>query len=125
MNYSLTKTDNKKEKDKGVLITALRRLVPLMAEEKRAVSVAIIAVMVTAASMLVVPIIIAHIVDVYMVNKDFSGVLLFSGLSLSYSSPVCFQITFRSKPWGEWADVFFLICGIKYLTSFRSCLSFL
>ena len=34
-NYSLTKTDIEKEKQKGVLKTAWRRLVPLMAEEKK------------------------------------------------------------------------------------------
>lgn len=80
MNYSLTKTDIAKEKEKSVLSTAWRRLVPLMAEEKRSVTIAIIAILVSSAATLVVPIIIAHIVDVYMVNKDFHGVLSFSGL---------------------------------------------
>ena len=80
MNYSLTKTDIAKEKEKSVLSTAWHRLVPLMAEEKHSVTIAIIAILVSSAATLVVPIIIAHIVDVYMVNKDFHGVLLFSGL---------------------------------------------
>ena len=80
MNYSLTKTDIEKENQKGVLITAWRRLVPLMAEEKFTVTVAVIAILISAATTLIVPIIIAHIVDVYMVNKNFQGVLMFSGL---------------------------------------------
>ena len=80
MNYSLAKTDIEKEKQKGVLATALRRLVPLMAEEKRSVVIALCAIIVSSAVSLAVPIIIAHIVDSYIVGKNFHGVLLFSGL---------------------------------------------
>jgi len=68
MNYSLTKTDIAKEKEKRVLVTAWRRLFPLMAEEKKPVTVALVAIMVSAVVSLVVPIIIAHIVDVYIVG---------------------------------------------------------
>jgi len=80
MDYSLSKTDIEKEKQKGVLVTAWRRLVPLMSEEATPVTVSIIAILVSAAVSLVVPIIIAHIVDVYIVGKNFHGVLMFSVL---------------------------------------------
>ncbi|MFA7208767.1 MAG: ABC transporter ATP-binding protein [Parcubacteria group bacterium] len=80
MDYSLAKTDIAKEKNKSVLATAWRRLVPLMKEENRAVTIAILAALVSSAAALVVPIIIAHIVDVYIVGKNFHGVLVFSGL---------------------------------------------
>jgi len=80
MNYSLSKTDIEKEKQKGVLATAWRRLLPLMSEEAAPVTISIIAILVSAAVSLVVPIIIAHIVDVYIVGKNFHGVLMFSGL---------------------------------------------
>lgn len=80
MDYSLTKTDIEKEKQKGVLTTAWRRLVPLMAEEKRSVAISIVAILVSSTVSLVVPIIIAHIVDVSIIGKNFHGVLLFSGL---------------------------------------------
>ncbi len=80
MDYSLSKTDIEKEKQKGVLITAWRRLVPLMAEEKSSLIIALIAILVNSAATLVVPIIIAYIVDVYFINKNFHGVLMFSGL---------------------------------------------
>lgn len=80
MDYSLTKTDIEKEKKKGVLATAWRRLVPLLAEEGRPVVIAIIAILFTSAATLIVPIIIAHIVDTYIITKNFSGVLLYSGL---------------------------------------------
>ena len=79
-NYSLTKTDLEKEKEKRVLVTAWRRLVPLMAEEKKPVAVALVAIVVSAIVSLVVPIIIAHIVDVYIVGKNFHGVATFSGI---------------------------------------------
>lgn len=78
MNYSLTKTDIAKEKEKSVLATAWKRLVPLMKEEGRAVSVAIVATLVNSAVALVVPIIIAHAVDDYITKGDFHGVLVLS-----------------------------------------------
>ena len=85
MDYSLTKTDIAKEKEKGVLATALKRLLPLMAEEGKAVALAVVAILVTSATTLIVPILIAHIVDTYFVNKDFHGVLVYSGwLSLIF-----------------------------------------
>src|ERR1035437_3818720 len=80
MNYSLTKTDIAKEKEKSVLTTAWLRLVPLMAQERNSVVISIIAILISSAVSLVVPIIVAHIVDVYIVGKNFHGVLLFSGL---------------------------------------------
>jgi len=83
MDYSLTKTDLAKEKEKSVLLTAWKRLVPLMREEGRAVSFAIVAILVSSAVTLSVPIIIARAVDDYMVNGDFHGVLALSLVLLS------------------------------------------
>ena len=80
MNYSLTKTDIEKEKEKGVLITAWRRLVPLLAEERRSVAIALVAIFASEAATLLVPIIVAHVVDTYFVSKDFHGILIFSGV---------------------------------------------
>ena len=81
-NYSLNKTDIVKEKDKGVLITAWRRLVPLMAKERKSVIVALIAIFISSAATLIVPIIIGSIVDKYIQTKNFSGVLHYSYLLL-------------------------------------------
>lgn len=78
MDYSLTKTDSRKEKEKSVLATAWRRLVPLMAEERRSVMISISAIVVSSVVSLLVPIIIAHIVDASIVGKNFHGVLSFS-----------------------------------------------
>lgn len=80
MNYSLTKTDIEKEKQKGVLSTAFKRLVPLMAEEKKPVMIAFVAIFLTSATTLAVPIIIARIVDVFIAGKNFGGVLAFSSI---------------------------------------------
>ena len=79
-NYSLNKTDIAKEKDKGVLITAWRRLVPLMAQEGKPVTIAIIAILISSAVTLATPIIIGHIVDAYIQTKNFHGVIMFGGL---------------------------------------------
>ena len=82
-NYSLSKTDIEKEKQKGVLATAWRRLVPLMSEESTPVTISIIAILVSSAVSLAVPFIIAHIVDVFIVGKNFQGVVMFSGLLIA------------------------------------------
>jgi len=79
-DYSLNKTDIAKEKEKGVLITAWKRLVPLMKEEGSSVILALISILISSASMLVVPILIGHIVDVYLQSKNFHGVLVFSSI---------------------------------------------
>jgi len=79
-NYSLNKTDIEHEKDKGVLVTAWKRLVPLMKEEGGSVVLALITIFISSAAMLVVPILIGHIVDVYLQSKNFHGVLVFSGI---------------------------------------------
>ncbi len=80
MNYSLIKTDLEKEKQKGVLKTAWRRLFPLMTEEKSSVILALFAILVSSIVSLLVPIIIAHIIDAYITEKNFQGVLSFSEL---------------------------------------------
>ncbi len=79
MNYSLTKTDIEKEHEKGVLSTAWHRLVPLLREEGRSVAIAIGAILVTSAAALIVPVIIARVVDVYITHGDYGGVLMLSG----------------------------------------------
>ncbi len=81
-NYSLTKNDIAKESEKGVLLIAWRRLVPLMAKEGRSVTIATITILLSSATMLITPIIIGKAVDVYIAHKDFHGVLI-SALFLS------------------------------------------
>jgi ATP-binding cassette subfamily B protein len=82
INYRLKKADEEKEHEKGVLGTALRRLLPLMKEESRSVIIALVAIFITSAATLVAPVIIAYTVDTYIARHDFSGVLRFSALLL-------------------------------------------
>ena len=91
MNYKLNTNDNQ-EGGKGTLKKALTRLVPLMKDEKKNVVVSLIATLVSSASALVAPIILAHVVDTYIVHKDFHGVLVFSSyLFLIYIASVIAQ----------------------------------
>jgi len=78
MNYSLAKTDNKKEKEKSVLKTMRQRLFPLLKEEGRSVTIAMVAIFIDAVVSLLIPFLIAHIVDFFIVGKDFHGVVSFS-----------------------------------------------
>lgn len=82
MDYSLTRTDMAKEKEKSVLSTAWKRLVPLMREEGRSVALAIAAIVVSSAVTLSVPIIIARVVDVSVATGDFGGVVRYSAVLL-------------------------------------------
>jgi ATP-binding cassette, subfamily B, bacterial len=64
------------------IVSALRRLAPLMAGEKQSVGLAFLAIIVSSASSLLAPVIISRAVDVYIRNRDFGGVLLLSALLL-------------------------------------------
>ncbi len=82
MNYKLSKADDVQEREKGVLGTAVRRLLPLMREEKLSVAIALIAIFITSASTLIAPVLIAHTIDAYIENRSFGGVLEFSSILL-------------------------------------------
>ena len=82
MNYKLNQADQAAEREKGVLGTAMRRLLPLMKGEMRAVSIALVAILISSASTLLAPVIIAHTVDAYIQTKDFMGVTEFSTILL-------------------------------------------
>jgi ATP-binding cassette, subfamily B, bacterial len=60
-----------------------RRLSPLLADEKRTVALAFIAMMVTSGSSLLAPVVIGHVVDTAIRDRDFNGVLLFAGFLLA------------------------------------------
>jgi ATP-binding cassette subfamily B protein len=54
---------------------ALRRLTPVMADQRRSVVAAFVATIVASGASLVAPIIIGRTVDTYIQNRDFTGVL--------------------------------------------------
>jgi ATP-binding cassette subfamily B protein len=78
--YALTKAANQAQSE--TIGSALSRLVPLMADEWRSVSVAFLAILITSGSSLVAPLIIGHTVDTYIQGGDFPGVLRMSALLL-------------------------------------------
>jgi ATP-binding cassette subfamily B protein len=80
MNYALNNSNQGQAK--GTLKTALKRIVPLMAGEKKNVLMAFSAIVISSASNLIGPIIIAYTVDHFIQTKNFQGVLMFSGLLL-------------------------------------------
>ncbi len=79
MKYTLN--NQSKGQDTGVLKTAFKRLIPLMAEERNKSLSALLAIIVTSAATLLAPVIIGHAIDTYIVQKNFSG-LAFSTLGL-------------------------------------------
>jgi ATP-binding cassette subfamily B protein len=62
-------------KDKGTLLRAAKSLTPLLGDEKGNLIVAMFAILANAVATLIAPVIIAHAVDVYITNKQISGVL--------------------------------------------------
>ncbi len=64
------------------ILASLARLLPLMATERKRVTTACIAVVVSSLAGLVGPLIIAHTIDTYISNGQFAGVLRFAALLL-------------------------------------------
>jgi ATP-binding cassette subfamily B protein len=64
------------------ILTALGRLLPLMATERKSVTTAFVAVVISALAGLIGPLIIAYTVDTHIRAGDFSGVLRFAALLL-------------------------------------------
>ncbi len=80
MKYSLAKPEGKGPKPK--LSVAVKRLLPLLADEKRTVIIGFAAIVATSFLALVTPLIIGHVVDTYIRNGDFGGVMKFAALLL-------------------------------------------
>ena len=79
MNYKL-KTDNNEQK--GLFRTAFDRLMPFLANEKKNMFVAFVAVLVSSAATLYAPILISDIIDKYIQTSNIRGVLIFSAILL-------------------------------------------
>jgi ATP-binding cassette subfamily B protein len=80
-NYTLNK-DDKAQLSAPPLGTALKRLYPLLADDKALVARAFVAMLVSSASNLLGPTIIGRTVDIYIQNRDFRGVLINSAILL-------------------------------------------
>jgi ATP-binding cassette subfamily B protein len=65
------------------VVSALRRLVPLMADERRLVGLALLAVIVSSLTSLLAPVIISHTVDRYIQGRNFAGVMQWAAILLA------------------------------------------
>lgn len=81
MNYTLNSTEVGKTK-KVSAWASFKKLGPILAEEKKNIILAFVAIILTSASTLFGPVIISHTIDTYVMNKDFQGILIFSGFLL-------------------------------------------
>jgi ATP-binding cassette, subfamily B, bacterial len=80
--------------------SALRRLVPLMADERRFVVQALVAVTITTATSLLAPAIISHTVDTYIQNRNYTGVLQFSAILLGVFVVGLFSTYYQTQRMG-------------------------
>jgi ATP-binding cassette subfamily B protein len=98
-SYQLSKSSDPL-KDQVSVPAALRRLAPLMSDEKASVWLAFIAVVVTSATSLLGPAIIALAVDSYIQKGDFNGVLLCAAAYLGNSVCNLFGGYFQTQRMG-------------------------
>jgi len=80
MNYTLNKAAQPGQKTSAV--DAFKKLWPLLAEEKRVLAFAAIAIGVNSGLTLVTPLVVGHAIDTFIVTKQFGGVLASSGILL-------------------------------------------
>ena len=78
MNYKLNNTSGANQK--GGTVLALKGLLPLLAKEKKDLSIALVGILFNSGATLIAPVIIAHTIDTYIVTKNFGGVLMASGV---------------------------------------------
>ncbi|MHB1316334.1 MAG: ABC transporter ATP-binding protein [Minisyncoccota bacterium] len=79
MNYNLNKTEAYK---KTSMWQAVKKMWPLVVEEKKIMLAALVAVITGSLLSLVAPRLIAHTIDIYIIGNDYDGVLHFAGIIL-------------------------------------------
>lgn len=78
MNYTLNPKENKKIEN-GVIDT-VKKLVPLLKQEKDSIIKGFFTIIVNSLLSLVSPVLIGYTIDTYIQNKDYNGVLRFSAI---------------------------------------------
>lgn len=73
MNYDLNKIS--KEQQKTSTFAGLKKLLQLIAHEKRTLIIAVFAILINSTLNLLGPLIIGHTIDEYVTQKDYSGVI--------------------------------------------------
>ncbi len=82
MNYNLSKPAGQPEQKKGGP-SAFKKLLPLLAEEKKHLRLAFTAIFINSGLHLVAPMLIGHTIDTYIRTRQYHGVLVFSGILLA------------------------------------------
>ncbi len=80
MNYDLNKFSEQQEKTST--LRALKRLLALIAHEKRNLWLALIAILINASVNLFGPLLIGHAIDKFVIPGNYHGVLVYSGILL-------------------------------------------
>lgn len=78
MNYNLNQISGKKEKKSTFAV--LKKLLQLIAHERKNLLLAFIALVINSALLLLSPLIIGYTIDNYITTRQFNGVLLYSGI---------------------------------------------
>jgi ATP-binding cassette subfamily B protein len=78
MNYNLNQVSGKEEKKSTFAV--LKKLLQLIAHERKNLSIAFVAIIVNSALLLLSPLIIGHTIDNYISSKQFNGVLYYSSI---------------------------------------------
>lgn len=82
MKYTLNTASSRSEGKKTGTLAAFKKLFPLLAKEKKILTLAFAAIIINSILNLLAPVLIGHTVDTYIITKEYSGVLLFSGILL-------------------------------------------
>lgn len=98
MNYNLNQLAQQKQK--ASTYAALKSLLQLIAHERRNLLLALVAILLNATLNLLGPYLIGHTIDTYVVNKQYHGVLVFSGILLSMYLLALFTSYFQTKLMG-------------------------
>ena len=77
MKYTLNTTTQIGERKKGV-VSVIKSLWPLLLTEKRRLILALLAILINSGFTLIAPILIGHVIDTYIISKNFHGVIVFS-----------------------------------------------
>ena len=78
MNYKLNKPPDKEHK--GTFAVAIKRLMPLLAGERKNLIIAFVAIIITSGASLLAPALISYTIDTFIKTKNYGGVLRFTAI---------------------------------------------
>lgn len=78
MNYQLNTSDSKKTKEP--ILASIKRFMPFIQGEGKHIALTSVTVIISSIATLLTPVIIGHTIDTSIAEKDYDGILFFSGL---------------------------------------------